>query len=64
VDNDKHKIPKLIKDFQQFYEVLLNTDLSLFTIRHYTDNAFDSFLHDKDVILEQKSRNTIQLISR
>jgi len=64
VDNDKHKIPQLIKDFQQFYEVLFNADLSLFTIRHYTDNSFDSFLQDKDVVLEQKSRNTIQLIAR
>ena len=64
VDNDKHKIPQLIKDFQQFYEVLYNVDLSLFTIRHYTDNSFDSFLQDKDVVLEQKSRNTIQLIAR
>ena len=64
VDNDQHKIPQLLKDFQQFYDVLYNVDLSLFTIRHYTDNYFDSFLHDKDVILEQKSRNTIQLIVR
>jgi len=64
VDNDKHKIPQLIKDFQQFYEVLYNADLSLFTIRHYADNSFDSFLHDKVVVLEQKSRNTIQLITR
>ncbi|MBT5090680.1 MAG: aspartate kinase, partial [Flavobacteriales bacterium] len=64
VDNDPHKIPQLLKDFQQFYDVLYNVDLSLFTIRHYTDNYFDSFLHDKDVILEQKSRNTIQLIVR
>jgi len=64
VDNDKHKIPQLIKDFQQFYEVLYNSDLSLFTIRHYADNSFDSFLHDKVIVLEQKSRNTIQLISR
>jgi len=64
VDNDLHKIPQLIKDFQQFYEVLYNADLSLFTLRHYNDNSFDSFLQDKDVVLEQKSRNTIQLIAR
>lgn len=64
VDNDHHKIPQLIRDFQQFYNVLFNSDLSLFTIRHNSDNSFDSFLHDKDVVLEQKSRNTIQLISR
>jgi aspartate kinase len=64
VDNDQHKVPQLIKDFQQFYEVLYNVNLSLFTIRNHNDNSFDSFLHDKDVVLEQKSRNTIQLISR
>ena len=60
----KNKIPQLIKDLQQFYEVLYNADLSLFTLRHYNDSSFDSFLQDKDVILEQKSRNTIQFIAR
>ena len=64
VDNDLHKIPQLIKDLQQFYEVLYNADLSLFTLRNYNDSSFDSFLQDKDVILEQKSRNTIQFIAR
>jgi aspartate kinase len=63
VDNDQHKIPQLIKDFQQFYEVLYNADLSLFTLRHYTNKSIEQFLHGKNVLLEQKSRNTIQFVA-
>ncbi len=62
VDNDKYKIPKLIKCLQQHYEVLYNANLSLITFRYYNEGCFGSFLHDKDILLEQKSRNTFQLI--
>lgn len=64
VDNDKHKIPQLIKDLNAFFKVFYNDNLSLFTIRHYTKKSIEQFLQDKDVVLEQKSHNTIQLIAR
>jgi aspartate kinase len=64
VDNDSHKIPQLIKDLKQFFNVMFNESLTLFTIRYYTDASIMRLLQDKDVVLEQKSRNTIQLIAR
>ena len=64
VDNDRHKIPQLIKDLSAFFKVFYNENLSLFTIRHYTKKSIEQFLQDKDVVLEQKSHNTIQLIAR
>jgi len=63
VDNDLHKIPQLIKNLKAFFKVLCNENLSLFTIRHYTDESVQLFLQDKEVVLEQKSNDTIQLIS-
>jgi len=64
VDNDRHKIPQLIKDLNAFFKVFYIDNLSLFTIRHYTKKSIEQFLQDKDVVLEQKSHNTIQLIAR
>ena len=64
VDNDKHKIPQLIEDLKVFFEVLCDKNLSLFTLRHYTKESVEQFLHDKNVILEQRSCNTLQLIAR
>ena len=64
VDNDKHKIPQLIKELKIFFKVICNENLSLFTIRHYTNESAQLFLQDKDVVLEQKSSDTMQLVAR
>ncbi len=62
VDDDKYKIPALIADLQIDFEVYYNKSLSLCTIRHYTKNSANDFLKEKDVLLEQRSRNTLQLV--
>ena len=64
VDNDRYKLPLLIKDIQQSFKVLYNDKVNLFTIRHYTNKSVEQFLQDKDVILEQKSRNTMQFVAQ
>ena len=64
VDNDAYKIPLLIKEIKKSFKVLYNEKLKLFTIRHYTNKAISQFLEDKDVVLEQKSRNTMQFVAR
>tara|TARA_B100001250_G_scaffold63947_1_gene50398 strand:+ start:2476 stop:3729 length:1254 start_codon:yes stop_codon:yes gene_type:complete len=62
VDDDKYRIPDLIADLQHDFEVYYNRNLSLCTIRHYTQNSAKDFLKDKEVLLEQRSRNTLQLV--
>jgi len=64
VDNDAHKIPMLLEDLKNDFEVFFNDDLSLYTIRHYTAEAIQSLVKNKDVILEQKSRNTLQIVAK
>ena len=64
VDNDAHKIPILLEDLKNDFEVFFNDGLSLYTIRHYTTEAIQSLVKNKDVILEQKSRNTLQIVAK
>ena len=62
VDDDKYKIPQLISDLQQDFEVYYNEQLTLYTIRHYAKDFNNEYLKDKEVLLEQRSRNTLQLV--
>jgi len=64
VDNDSHKIPQLIKELKGFFKVLTTESLRLFTIRNYTEKSIAQFLQDKDIVLEQKSDDTMQLVAR
>ncbi len=62
VDNDKYKVPMLIEDLKAFFEVYYNDNLSLYTIRNYTIGSLENVTENKDVLLEQKSRNTLQIV--
>ena len=64
VDNDSHKVPRLLEDLKNDFEVFFNDGLRLYTIRHYTSESVQSLVENKDVILEQKSRNTLQIVAK
>ena len=63
IDDDKYKTDKLIKDLQKYFSVTYNKGLSLYTIRYYREKDLKELLANKKIILEQKSRNTIQVIA-
>jgi aspartate kinase len=62
VDDDVQKLPALIQDLKKEYQVLYNDGLSLYTIRHYDEDSIQKVLNGKELILEQKSRHTVQLV--
>ena len=62
VDDDKHKLTKLIEELKINYKVLFNYDLLLYTIRHYDQKSIDEIIKNNTLFLEQKSRSTIQLV--
>ncbi|MDA1056805.1 MAG: aspartate kinase, partial [Proteobacteria bacterium] len=62
VDSDPQKIPELIKDLKLEYVVKFNDNLTLTTIRHYTEEDIQQILKGKNVLLEQKSRQTAQFV--
>lgn len=64
VDNDERKIPELIRVLQDDFRVLYNENLELVTIRYYDQATIDRVTTGKQVLLEQKSRHTVQLVVR
>lgn len=61
-DYDNYKTPRLIEELKKDYKIKYNTDLELVTIRHYNDDTLVKVCCNKKVILEQKSRNTAQMV--
>jgi aspartate kinase len=62
VDINEHKIPTLVKELQNNYRVLYNDGLELITIRYYNQATIDRVTVDKKILLEVKSRYTVQLV--
>jgi aspartate kinase len=64
IDNDRFKTPELIQELMKDYKVLYNENLQLFTVRHYYPSTIDMLTAGKEVLLEQRSRQTAQFVVR
>lgn len=62
IDSNVEKLELLLKSLQQDYEVKRNENLYLFTVRHYTQHILDEELKNRTILLEQKTRQTIQMV--
>jgi aspartate kinase len=64
VDNVGEKIERLINDLNIEYNVKTNNELEMYTIMQYEDQVVKNLLKDREVLLEQRSRSTVQLVVR
>jgi aspartate kinase len=62
VDADKISIPRILELFEDNYRVKFNENLELVTIRHYDQATIDRVTLDKDILLQQKTRDTARLV--
>ncbi len=63
-DNDRIKTPALLRDLKKNFTVKYNDNLELITIRHYEKAQTGPVIKNKEVLLEQKSRTTLQMVVR
>ncbi len=61
VDEDS-KLEQLIDELKNDFKVVYNKDLTLLTIRHYSEDLIHELIGKKKVLLEQKSRSTVRLV--
>ena len=53
---------EIFAELKPYYSVRYNTDLTLITIRHYTEEVLDWMVKEKDIYLEQHSRLTARML--
>jgi aspartate kinase len=64
VDHEESKINSIIKELQSDFKVLYNENLELCTIRYSDSNTVEKVTENKQILLEQKSRYTVQLVMK
>lgn len=62
VDNREDKIRSLVEALEKDYKVLKNDDVQLLTIRHYTPSILEELTKGRVLLLEQKTRHTVQVV--
>ncbi|MFN0274615.1 MAG: aspartate kinase [Chitinophagales bacterium] len=62
IETNAYKEEQLERDLQKQYKVVKNENLTLLTIRHYTKEIVDELTEGKEILLTQRSRNTIQIL--
>ena len=62
VDNREDKIKLLVDELEKDYKVLKNDDVQLLTVRHYTPSILEELTKGRVILLEQKTRNTVQVV--
>ncbi|MBW4890767.1 aspartate kinase [Mucilaginibacter sp. HMF5004] len=63
-DYDAERFEKLAAALQTDFKVKYNTGLTLITVRHYKPEFVKQLTIDKTILLEQISRNTVQMVVR
>lgn len=62
LDNRTEKIDQFAAAASTIFDVQVEKGLQLLTIRHYTADIFNKLIADKEIILEQKTKETIQVL--
>ena len=60
--DDISRLPGLISELQKEFSVKYNDGLQLITIRHYDKETINKLTVGKEILLEQRSRVTVQMV--
>jgi len=63
-NNDKRKLPKIIERLEELFKVSYETGLELITIRYFDESTIQRVMINKELILEHRGQQNIQLVVR
>lgn len=64
LDDKPDKIEKLALAASELFEVTVEKNITLLTIRHYNDAIVKKMTEGKDIVLEQKTKETLQVLMK
>lgn len=64
VDWDERKVPELIESLKDEYTVQYNDNLELVTIRHFDEATIERVTGNKEIFVDQRTRNTARMVMR
>ena len=64
VDNLYNNLEKLLHQLKSKFKVTCTKNVSLYTIRHYNENAIKQIETGKTVLLKQLTQETVQIVTK
>lgn len=64
VENKFGKLEALLDLLKKKYKVVCHEGVSLYTIRHFNNEALASLQNGKEILLEQRGKETVQLVTK
>ncbi|MCA0426311.1 MAG: aspartate kinase [Bacteroidetes bacterium] len=62
INNDERKIPALLSQLSEEFNVKENEPVTLFTISNYQNQDFSHLLNGRKILVEQRTRTTLQWV--
>ncbi|RIV46499.1 aspartate kinase [Flagellimonas pelagia] len=62
LDNKFKGLEPLLEELKKKFKVVCHEDVSLYTIRHFDEQAVKSLQNGKSVLVEQRGKETVQLV--
>ena len=62
MDDKSDKIDHFAADASQLFDVQVVKKLTLLTIRHFTKDLMDTMLSGKNILLQQQTKETVQVL--
>nr|WP_299382732.1 aspartate kinase [Allomuricauda sp.] len=62
LDNKFNGLQPMLDKLKRRFKVVCHEDVSLYTIRHFDDNAVKSLQNGRSVLVEQRGKETVQLV--
>lgn len=62
IDDNEEKLAELTHFLQPHFNISVDRDVEVLTIRHYNDKIVKELTKDKDIIITQKTRDTVQFV--
>ena len=64
VDTIYNNLDQLLQHLKAKFKVTINKNVSLYTIRHYNEQAIQTLENDKEVLLKQLTQETVQIVTK
>jgi len=62
LDNKFNGLKSILPELEKQFKVSCHENVSLYTIRHFTDTAVETVLNGYEVLVEQRGKETVQLV--
>lgn len=64
IDSNSAKTDALIGNLENEYDIYYNKDLTLLTVKNYTEELIEELSQEREILLEQKTRTNFQIVVR